>query len=102
MRELPAGTVTLLFTDMEGSTRLLQRVGERYADVLEASRHLLRTACPTSITATRSIPRGMPSSWPLRARRDAVSAAVDAQRALASHAWPEGSGGACAHGAAHR
>ena len=30
MRELPRGTVTLLFTDMEGSTRLLQQVGERY------------------------------------------------------------------------
>jgi class 3 adenylate cyclase len=35
MDELPTGTVTLLFTDMEGSTRLLQQVGERYADVLE-------------------------------------------------------------------
>ena len=41
---LPTGTVTLLFTDIEGSTRLLQRVGERYADILEACRHLLRTA----------------------------------------------------------
>ena len=44
MRELPKGTVTLLFTDIEGSTRLLQQVGERYADVLAECRHLLRTA----------------------------------------------------------
>jgi class 3 adenylate cyclase len=44
MDELPTGTVTLLFTDMEGSTRLLQQVGERYADVLETFRHLLRMA----------------------------------------------------------
>jgi class 3 adenylate cyclase len=43
MGELPRGTVTLL-SDIEGSTRLLQRVGERYADVLETCRHLLRVA----------------------------------------------------------
>src|SRR6266571_2132977 len=43
MGELPRGTVTLLFSDIEGSTRLLQRVGERYAEVLEMCRHLLRT-----------------------------------------------------------
>ena len=39
MDELPTGTVTLLFTDIEGSTRLLQRVGDRYADVLAICRH---------------------------------------------------------------
>ena len=44
MDELPRGTVTLLFTDIEGSTRLLQQAGERYADVLETCRLLLRTA----------------------------------------------------------
>lgn len=42
MRNLPKGTVTLLFTDIEGSTRLLTRLGERYADVLSECRHLLR------------------------------------------------------------
>ncbi len=31
-RDLPTGTVTLLFTDVEGSTRLLQQLGERYAE----------------------------------------------------------------------
>src|SRR6266702_6477517 len=44
MRELPTGTVTLLFTDIEGSTRLLSQLGERYARVLEECRQLLRTA----------------------------------------------------------
>ena len=44
MHELPNGTVTLLFTDIEGSTHLLQRLGERYTDVLEECRLLLRTA----------------------------------------------------------
>ena len=44
MRALPTGTVTLLFTEIEGSTRLLQQVGESYSSVLEAYRSLLR-AC---------------------------------------------------------
>ena len=41
-RNLPTGTVTLLFTDIEGSTRLLQRLGDSYAGVLSECRHLLR------------------------------------------------------------
>ena len=44
MRELPTGTVTLLFTDIEGSTRLLQQVGHRYDGILTACRQLLRAA----------------------------------------------------------
>jgi len=43
-RELPAGTVTLLFTDVEGSTRLLQEDGPRYADLLGEHRRALRDA----------------------------------------------------------
>src|SRR5579885_3356827 len=44
VRKLPIGTVTLLFTDIEGSTRLLQRLGESYAQVLREHRRLLRAA----------------------------------------------------------
>ncbi|HEV8602830.1 MAG TPA: adenylate/guanylate cyclase domain-containing protein [Gaiellaceae bacterium] len=44
MPELPTGTVTLLFTDIEGSTRLLHELGERYADVLSEHRRVLREA----------------------------------------------------------
>src|SRR6266516_6171915 len=44
MRELPTGTVTLLFTDIEGSTRLLQQVGHRYDGILTECRQLLRAA----------------------------------------------------------
>ena len=41
----PTGTVTLLFTDIEGSTRLLERLGrDRYAEALELHRRLLRAA----------------------------------------------------------
>jgi class 3 adenylate cyclase len=38
MAELPTGTVTLLFTDIAGSTQLLQRLGQRYGDVLAEDR----------------------------------------------------------------
>src|SRR5436305_11692608 len=42
MRELPSGTVTFLFTDIEGSTRLLHELGDAYADVLAEHRRALR------------------------------------------------------------
>ena len=44
MPELPAGTVTFLFTDIEGSTRLLHELGEAYADALAEHRRVLRDA----------------------------------------------------------
>lgn len=44
MRDLPTGTITLLFTDIEGSTHLLQRIGERYAELLDECRTILRAA----------------------------------------------------------
>jgi len=44
MPELPSGTVTFLFTDIEGSTRLVQRLGDRYAVVLAEQQRLLRAA----------------------------------------------------------
>jgi class 3 adenylate cyclase len=44
MRELPTGTVTFLFTDIEGSTRLLHELGDGYAEALGEHRRLLREA----------------------------------------------------------
>jgi class 3 adenylate cyclase len=44
MTELPSGTVTLLFSDIEGSTRLLERLGDRYVEVLAEHQRLLRSA----------------------------------------------------------
>jgi class 3 adenylate cyclase len=44
VRQLPSGTVTLLFTDIEGSTRLLEELGDGYADVLAEHRRVLRDA----------------------------------------------------------
>ena len=88
MGELPKGTVTLLFTDMEGSTRLLQRVGERYADVLEACRHLLRTAFH-QYHGHEVDTQGDAFFVAFARATDAVSAAVAAQCALATQVWPE-------------
>jgi class 3 adenylate cyclase len=44
MTELPTGTVTFLFTDIEGSTRLLDELGDRYAEVLAEHHRVMRGA----------------------------------------------------------
>ncbi|HLJ81777.1 MAG TPA: adenylate/guanylate cyclase domain-containing protein [Ktedonobacterales bacterium] len=44
MTDLPTGTVTFLFSDIEGSTRLLQQLGSHYAEVLAAHQGLVRAA----------------------------------------------------------
>ena len=44
MPELPGGTVTFLLTDVEGSTRLLQQFGERFGEILDEHRRLVRAA----------------------------------------------------------
>ena len=44
MSGLPSGTVTLLFTDIEGSTRLLEQLGDAYGDALAEHRRLIRSA----------------------------------------------------------
>jgi class 3 adenylate cyclase/DNA-binding CsgD family transcriptional regulator len=90
MRELPTGTVTLLFTDIEGSTRLLTRLGERYDEALAVHRDLLRAA----FTAHQGVEFGTQGDalFVAFARApQAVAAAVAAQRALAVYPWPEAS-----------
>src|SRR5258708_15550565 len=89
MRELPTGTVPLLFTDIEGSTRLLQQLGERYASLLEGSRHLLRTAF-LEFHGHEVDMQGDAFFVAFARATDAISGAVAVQRALTSHAWPEG------------
>src|SRR3954453_10586750 len=87
--ELPSGTVTLLFTDIEGSTRLLKQLRGEYGDVLSAHRQLLRAAFEAH--AGREIDTQGAAFFVACARaKDAVAAAVDAQVALDAHAWPGG------------
>jgi predicted ATPase/class 3 adenylate cyclase len=88
MTELPTGTVTFLFTDIEGSTRLIQELGEgyrriqdRYAEIMRAALvngHEIRTEGDSFFVVF-----GSPA--------EAVRGAVAAQRALAGEDWPHGS-----------
>src|SRR6266480_1102393 len=89
MHHLPRGTVTLLFTDMEGSTRLLQQLGERYTVLLEEFRQLLHAAFQRW-NGHEVDTQGDGFFVAFARASDAVSGAVAAQRALASHVWPEG------------
>src|ERR1700674_156422 len=92
MPDLPTGTVTLLFTDIEGSTRLLQQFGERYAGVLTDCRRLLREAF-AQYHGSEVDTQGDAFFAVFARATDAVAAAVLIQRALASHLWPEGVAG---------
>jgi predicted ATPase/class 3 adenylate cyclase/DNA-binding CsgD family transcriptional regulator len=89
MPDLPTGTVTLLFTDIEGSTRLLQQLGERYAEVLSECRQLLRAVFQQ--WNGHEVDTQGDSFFVVFARAtDAISAVVAMQRTLATHAWPDG------------
>jgi class 3 adenylate cyclase len=89
MPELPSGTVTFLFTDIEGSTRLLKELRGRYGGLLADHHRLLRTAfeqwggqelhCQGDAFFV-AFPRA----------KDAIAAVVAAQKSLAVHPWPEG------------
>jgi predicted ATPase/class 3 adenylate cyclase len=89
MPELPHGTVTLLFTDIEGSTRLLQHLGDRYADVLAEHRDILREAFAAH-NGYEVDTQGDSFFIAFQRATQAVAAAVTAQRALVAHPWPEG------------
>jgi class 3 adenylate cyclase len=87
---LPSGTVTFLFTDIEGSTQLLRELGDGYGAVLGDERRILREAF-TASGGTEIDMQGDAFFFSFTRARDAVSAAVSAQRALAAHEWPDGS-----------
>ncbi|MFI5262288.1 MAG: ATP-binding protein [Candidatus Limnocylindrales bacterium] len=85
----PTGTVTLVFTDIEGSTRLLQTLGDRYPEVLADHHRLIRQAFARHGAVERgSAGDGLYFIFP--AARDGVLAAIEAQLAIADHAWPDG------------
>src|SRR5262245_4921360 len=89
MPQLPSGTVTFVFTDIEGSTKLPQELGDRYADVSRDHRHIVREAF-NAHDGTEIDTQGDSFFFSFTRARDAVAAAVEAQRALAAHEWPDG------------
>ncbi|MGH9166958.1 MAG: NB-ARC domain-containing protein [Acidimicrobiia bacterium] len=89
MGHLPTGMVSFLFTDIEGSTRLVQRLRDRYEGVLVDHQRLLLAAVEGqggSVVSTEgdSVFAVFPSA------NAAVGAALSAQRAMAAHPWPAG------------
>jgi class 3 adenylate cyclase len=88
MAERPRGTVTFLFTDVEGSTRLLKQLRDSYGSVLEAHQRLLREAFAAH-GGEEVDTQGDAFFYVFSRARDAAAAAADGQRALAAHNWPE-------------
>jgi predicted ATPase/class 3 adenylate cyclase len=85
---LPTGTVTFLFTDIEGSTRLLRELGPRWQEVLEAHNRLMRGA----IRGARGVDvrtEGDAVFAVFESASAAVSAAAAAQQEIAHGTWPE-------------
>ena len=89
MSALPRGTLTLLFSDIEGSTSLLTGLGPRWGEALSAHRAILREAFARH--GGREIGTEGDSFFVVfTSATEAVAAAVETQRGLADHDWPEG------------
>ena len=87
--DLPSGTVSFLFTDVQGSTRLLEAWGAGYDDLIETHRRILENAVADhhgSVFETE----GDAVFAVFTSASDAVAAAYDGQRDLTAHPWPEG------------
>jgi DNA-binding SARP family transcriptional activator/streptogramin lyase len=86
---VPTGTVTFLFTDIEGSTRLVRELGDEYGAVLEQHHRLVRERLQAH-GGQEIDNQGDAFFFAFRRARDAVRAAVEAQKAFASAQWPKG------------
>jgi predicted ATPase/class 3 adenylate cyclase len=89
MSEPPRGTVTLLFSDIEGSTRSLRRAGEGWANLLSTHRELMREAFRRH-RGFEVDTQGDAFFVVFASANDAAGAAGAAQRSLALHEWPDG------------
>ncbi len=89
MTEIPTGTVTFFFSDIEGSTKMLQRLGPGYPPVLQRHGEIVRSA----LDEHGGIELGTEGDSffaVFRTAREAVEAAATVQRRLAAEAWPDG------------
>ena len=86
---LPSGTVTFLFTDIEGSTRLFRLLGDSFPPILEAHHRILRSAIEASEGVLVST-EGDGAFAAFGSAAEAVAACRLAQRELAAHPWPDG------------
>ncbi len=88
-RKLPKGQITFLMTDLEGSTELLGRLGDRYAVVLADIRRL-QAAAVRSAAGHKVDARGDDFLAVFERSPDALEAALSIQRAMQSNRWPGG------------
>jgi YVTN family beta-propeller protein len=86
--DLPSGAVTFLFTDIEGSTRLVRQLRSRYAEVLGEHQRLLRQAF-SQHGGYEIDTQGDAFFYAFGSAHEAVLAAVEAQRALSGYPWPD-------------
>ena len=86
---LPIGTVTFLFTDIEGSTQLLKRLGDRYGEALEDHQRILRQAFVEN-GGHEIDTQGDSFFVAFRQARMGSPRAIAGQRGFAEHAWPDG------------
>jgi len=85
---LPTGTVTFLFSDIEGSTRLVHSLGDRYGELLEDHHRIMRGAIASS-GGTELGTEGDSFFAVFPTAAQAIEATVAAHRALAEHTWPD-------------
>ncbi len=88
MTDLPTGTITFLFTDIEGSTRLLQELSTRFTSVLERHQNLIRDAV-NSHGGVEIKTEGDSFFCVFDTATDGLAAAVDIQRRMAAESWIE-------------
>lgn len=88
--DMPTGTVTLLFSDIESSTLLLSRLGPAYAEALDGQRQVLRRAWAEH-RGTELGTEGDSFFVAFHTAPDAVAAAAQSQRQLETYPWPQGS-----------
>jgi len=88
-RRWPRGTVTFLLTDIEGSTALLQRLGDRYASVLRDVRSAIRDAV-RGAGGSEVDSRADEFFAVFHDPASALAAAITIQRGLAAKKWPRG------------
>ena len=89
MPELPSGTITFLFTDIEGSTRLIQELPDQYEALFAAHDDLIRREL-SEHGGTEVRTEGDSFFVVFTSATDAVRAAVAAQQAVDAHDWPDG------------
>jgi class 3 adenylate cyclase len=89
MTSLPSGTVTFVFSDIEGSTGLLKRLGDGYGELIAEHRRIVRDALGAH-DGVEIDTQGDSFFYAFARARDAVAGAVAVQRAHAEREWPGG------------